>query len=181
MTDNNVIFCFDVASGGLHGVGFAVGWVLSHRTKGELDSGYLEAPFATNYSFTASDNDWVSANVLPALPGPTHCGRIDVLEDFWNVLRTAVEDHKALVVADCLWPVEANFVSSAVMQNVRQRAFKGPYPFHEVATLRLAAGLDPLATCERLPSELPAHNPLADARQSARLWWEAWSTLHDPH
>jgi len=29
-------------------------------------------------------------------------------------------------------------------------------------------GRDPLATNERLPSELPVHHPLMDARQSAR-------------
>jgi hypothetical protein len=37
----------------------------------------------------------------------------------------------------------------------------------------LALGRDPLATNERLPDELPAHNPLCDARQSARLLIEA--------
>jgi hypothetical protein len=36
----------------------------------------------------------------------------------------------------------------------------------------LLSGRDPLATYERLPNELPAHDPMADARQSARLWLE---------
>ena len=37
----------------------------------------------------------------------------------------------------------------------------------------LCAGMDPMATYDRLPAELPRHDPLADARQSARLLVEA--------
>lgn len=43
----------------------------------------------------------------------------------------------------------------------------------DVASVRLAAGLDPLASAPRLDGELPAHDPLRDARQSARLLIEA--------
>jgi hypothetical protein len=41
----------------------------------------------------------------------------------------------------------------------------------------LSAGMNPLATYDRTPSELPRHNPLADARQSARLLSEALARM----
>jgi hypothetical protein len=37
----------------------------------------------------------------------------------------------------------------------------------------MAVGMDPLGTNERLPNELPIHDPLADACQSARLLIQA--------
>jgi hypothetical protein len=37
----------------------------------------------------------------------------------------------------------------------------------------MAAGQDPMKNHERRGDELPKHNPLADARQSARLLLEA--------
>jgi hypothetical protein len=71
------------------------------------------------------------------------------------------------------WPVEAHFLSECVADRPQEREWQGPYPLLDVASVRLAAGLDPLATVDRLPSELPAHDPLADSRQSARLLVEA--------
>jgi hypothetical protein len=78
-----------------------------------------------------------------------------------------------MLAADCAWPVEARFLAACVDDQPEQRAWEGPYPLIDIASVRLAAGLDPLATVERLPSEMPAHDPLADARQSARLLIEA--------
>jgi hypothetical protein len=74
-------------------------------------------------------------------------------------------------VADCPYPVEANFFTTMLKEQADE--WGGPYPFIDVASVRFAAGLAPLETCERLPTELPAHDPLADARQSARLFFEA--------
>jgi hypothetical protein len=51
----------------------------------------------------------------------------------------------------------------------------GPYPLHDLASILLAHGRDPLAKNERLPEELPEHDPLNDARQSARLLHEVLS------
>ena len=48
-----------------------------------------------------------------------------------------------------------------------------PRPLHDVATARAAAGFNPLATEPRLPGEDRPHHPMADARQSARLFIEA--------
>jgi hypothetical protein len=48
------------------------------------------------------------------------------------------------------------------------REWGGPYPLHDLASVQLALGLDPLAVNERLPDEMPEHHPLMDDRQSAR-------------
>jgi hypothetical protein len=40
----------------------------------------------------------------------------------------------------------------------------------------VAAGMDPMATYDRLPTE-PQHDPLGDARQSARLLMQALGRL----
>ena len=49
--------------------------------------------------------------------------------------------------------------------------------FHEIASFMQAADMDPMATYEREESEKPAHEPLADARQSARLLATALRSL----
>lgn len=52
---------------------------------------------------------------------------------------------------------------------------KKRYP--EIASVMLSAGMDPMAKYERQASELPAHEPLANARQSARLLAEALNAI----
>ena len=47
---------------------------------------------------------------------------------------------KALVVADCGWPVDTRFLH-AVMDRGGEHPSWAPYPLHEVATLLLACGL----------------------------------------
>jgi len=78
---------------------------------------------------------------------------------------------------ECGWPVEANFLEACIRDYPKTRNWEGPYPMHEIATLMLAAGMDPMGTYERLPEELPAHEPLADVRLSARLLKEAFAKL----
>lgn len=78
-----------------------------------------------------------------------------------------------LLAADCAWPVEARFLAACVDALPDERRFAGPYPLMEISTWMMAAGQDPMKTHARLESELPQHNPLADARQSARLLMEA--------
>jgi hypothetical protein len=47
---------------------------------------------------------------------------------------------------------------------------ESPYPVLDVATALAVRGLNPLGTYVRLEAEKPAHNPLCDARQSARIY-----------
>lgn len=160
---------FDVESNGLHGQPFSVG-AIAYLDGQEID-----------WLSVATDplepvDPWVKANVLPVMAfGCTRVGSVGAVmaafAEFWRVHKKA----GAVLVADCPWPVEARFLHSCIYSGAMPES-DGPYPLIDVASVRLARGLDPLATCERLPNELPAHNPLADARQSARLLLEAMAS-----
>lgn len=91
-----------------------------------------------------------------------------MLLEFWNVWMTWKKDG-ALMFAECAWPVEAKFLAMCVGVNYPDSKWDGPYPLHDVASVMFAKDMDPMATYLREPNELPAHDPLADARQSARL------------
>lgn len=158
---------FDVESAGLHGEGFAVGWVVARRNLGTIAEGIAVAADA----LTCAVPDWVAENVMPHLPAPTHPNAEAVRTRFWAVW-TEWRQHGALLAADVPWPVEARFLAACVDDD-RGRQLEGPYPLIDVASVRLACGMDPLAEVGRWPDETPAHNPLNDARQSARLLLEA--------
>lgn len=80
----------------------------------------------------------------------------------------------ALCVVDCGWPVETTLLSACVDDN-HGRRMRGPYPVHEVASLLLAAGMDPDGTRSAMvsmhfpsmPIEINAHDPVFDAKVSA--------------
>lgn len=160
---------FDVESVGLHGEGFAVAWVVVNSDGEQLDEGLLGCDPAL-CAGTDENRLWVRENV-PQLPhsSPT---KQHLRNTFWRAWRHWA-DKGAVLVADCAWPVEANFLSECVRLNHREREWQGPYPLHDLASVMLARGLDPLATNERLEDEKPAHHPLMDARQSARLLVQA--------
>jgi len=77
--------------------------------------------------------------------------------------------------------VEARFLIQCIEDDHYAREWWGPYPLIDVASLRMAAGLDPLGTEERIEllGELPEHDPLADARQSARLLVDAIGRIQE--
>lgn len=167
-------FVFDVESVGLHGEGFAVagGVYLAGNPVSEFCfSCPVDAAFGSDM-----DRDWVKANV-PAME-ITHDTPAGVRAAFWDQWMAAKASFPDLLMAgECLWPVEAGFVARCVADDAERRNWEGPYPFHEISSVMLAAGMDPMATYERRPDEQPAHNPVGDARLSARLLFEAMKKL----
>ena len=162
---------FDVESVGLHGEGFAVGWTVIDATGNRIAS----AQYACHPDRAAGDDDdrkWLAANIPVPRQGYNCSSPRAVRDEFWRAWVYAMSKG-AMLAADCSWPVEANFLRQCVADDPATRKWAGPYPLIDVASVRLAAGLDPLATCERLPNEMPAHDPLCDAVQSARLLIEA--------
>jgi len=155
---------FDVESIGLHGEGFAVAWVVVNRAGERLGEGCLScAP--SDCAGTAESRLWVADNVPPLeVTSPT---KQHLRNTFWHEWRRWA-DMGAVLVADCAWPVEANFLSACVKLNHDEREWQGPYPLHDLSSMLLALGSDPLAVTFRLEDEMPAHHPLMDARQSAR-------------
>jgi hypothetical protein len=177
---SQLFMVFDVESVGLHGEGFAVGWVVVDRTGKELAEGRSDC-YQERARGSRSGREWVLENVPFR-----HCvdgyHPVHVREAFW-IAWTEWKARGAVLAADCPWPVEARFLAACVDDAIPlvrgerpddgRRGWGGPYPLIDVASVRLTVGFDPLGVDGRLPSELPVHDPLADARQSARLLIEA--------
>jgi len=176
-------FSLDVESVGLFGRPFAAGWVVVDETGQELEQGYL----AYAVDLLAETDQWIIDNVMPALPllpksetvwdvhrtSRAHYANCscdyDLYRRFWTSWTEAKQRYPGVVmVADCPWPVEANFLLRC-WQEIGFDMQDSVYPLIDVASVVLAAGGDPLGSFERLPNELPQHHPTADARQSARI------------
>jgi hypothetical protein len=164
---------FDVESIGLYGEAFAVGWVVVNEAGTELGEGLLCCN-PSECEGTDANRAWVQNNV-PEMP--INCNsREQLINYFWDAWTTWAK-LGAVLVADCGYPVETGFLKECVMANHDVREFTGPYPLHDLASILLACGRNPLTTNPRLPNELPHHNPLCDARQSKRLLMECWSEI----
>jgi len=187
ITPATPFFVFDVESIGLHGEGFAVAGGIYISGAAQREFFYWCSPeFAQG---TLTNLRWVRDNI-PPLPGGREVNPYCVRHSFWLEWEKAKQAYPGIhMAAECGWPVEANFLSMCIRDanpfgcqpDPWPREFQGPYPLHEIATFMLAAGMDPMATYDRTPPELPKHNPLADARQSARLLHEALTRLNTPN
>lgn len=160
----SLFFVFDVESVGLHGEGFAVAGGVYQTTGVALWEFRMSCPID---ECTGGDEgrQWVKNNV-PVLE-QTHRRPLAMRDSFWCQWLNAKKDG-AVMAAECAWPVETNFLTACINDDTR-RTREGPYPLHDVASWLAAAGMDPMVKYDRLPSEMPVHDPLADARQSARL------------
>lgn len=168
-------FVFDVESVGLHGEGFAVGWQLMSIDGTILGRGSVWCDPSAARPESLEAIEWVNAHVPELLERDRVATPADVRRVFWERWRVARDGYEATMAADVPWPVEARFLIDCIREQPA-RADEGPYPLIDIASVRLARGLDPLAIEPRLEHELPAHNPLCDARQSARLLHEALRT-----
>lgn len=164
---------FDCESIGLHGETFAVGYVVIRGEGEELEHACWSCP-PDEADGSPQGRQWVKENI-PDLDY-THDTPRGLRSAFWDAWLRWMNEY-AVLCADCAWPVETRFLAACVDDDPSARVWGGPYPLHDLASLRLAAGFDPLVTEDRLPHELPVHNPLADALQSARLLVETLSIL----
>lgn len=163
---------FDVESVGLHGEGFAVGFVVVDP-QGTEHARRLIACRPEDAKGDDAGRAWVAANVPDFRDSTGLYGNpSEVRGVVWSEWM-AWKAKGALLAADCAWPVEARFLIACVDDDPADRTWNGPYPLHEIASFMAAAGRDPMATYERRDDELPTHHPLADARQSARLLIES--------
>jgi hypothetical protein len=167
-------FVFDVESVGLHGPAFALGFVVFDNAFNFQEERLLVSD--PDFFFAEEDDKaWVKANVLPHLPPSPRLSKTQLVAEFWaDWMRW--QGQGALAWADVPVPVEAAFLRETGRLYPSRRG-QLPYPLLDVATLLYATGQDPIGTHERLEWELPAHNPLNDARQSARLLVEALKKL----
>lgn len=164
---------FDVESVGLHGEGFSVGYVIMENGE-EIIGNEVGCALHSAYGHE-EDREWVRMNVSWKI---TFADRKSLLRAFAPLIHSNVKMGYA-IVTDCGWPVETNFLTSLVESTgVKDNV---PYPLYDVSSVLAALGYDPIATYPRKENELPAHNPLNDARQSARVLLEALAgTLEKP-
>jgi hypothetical protein len=168
---------FDVESGGLHGPVFAAGYVVLGADGREVAAGLRHCPLSDR-GVSAESLAWLARNVPDLGAGALLPGPRELRDWFWGEwLREKAQG--AVLAADVPWPVEARFLAACVDDDPGGREWEGPYPLVDVASVRLAAGLDPLGVADRRAGEVPAHNPLCDARQSARLLREALAVLRE--
>lgn len=178
MYDPKMFFVFDVESVGLHGEGFAVGYVVVTPAGTEMESGMFACDPHADMGILDSDFKWVKENV-PFL-NKTHNTTFGVRNAFWDKWMEW-KAMGAIMVADCGWPVEHRFLSRCIDDKRPDRDWDGPYPLLELASLIVSVGDDALKIHDRHESEHPAHNPLNDARQSARLWCHYLSKIWYRH
>lgn len=167
------LMVIDVESVGLHGEAFAVGYVVVSTNGTVLEERLL----ACDPSKVQGDDDgrlWI-ANNIPVLD-VTHDNPQEMRAAFWKAWTqwNTASYINAVMVAECAWPVEARFLASCVDDDRLNRRWQGPFPLHEVSTMLMARGIDPHETFPRTMDEMPLHNPLKDARHSARKLIHAW-------
>ncbi len=167
------LMVIDVESVGLHGEAFAVGYVVVTLNGTVLE----ERLFACDPSLVKGDDEgklWIANNV-PVLD-VTHSSPREMREAFWKAWMhwSTAPTINTVMVADCAWPVEARFLAACIDDDRHHRRWQGPFPLHEVATMLLARGIDPHEDEPRTMEEMPLHNPLKDARHSARKLIHAW-------
>ena len=183
---------FDVESVGLFGPPFCFGYVVVDETGKEHEAeiygwdyrkedlstaAFTRSGLDARWSFSKEDREWVAVNVVNHLPdGWDNCDCVldlltSVYEDVW--LRCQKEYENLVFVSDCPFPVEANFVETMLRVLDKRNMDHSPYPLLDVGSVLVGRGLDPLKEYERKPNELPAHNPVNDARQSVRIMLDA--------
>jgi hypothetical protein len=164
--DTKYYMVFDVESIGLHGTGFAVGGGAFYSTGAQMASFSFACP-SEGLKGDPKDIEWVNDNI-PLLE-ITHRSPRQVRKAFWDTWLEYKSIYPGIVmVAECPWPVESNFLSACI-QDDPSRIEDAPYPLYDVSSIMLACNEDPMATWERKESELPNHDPLADATLSARI------------
>lgn len=192
------ILSVDAETNGLHGQPFAIGAICTSDTG-------LASVYLGRCPIDSPVDPWVAANVLPALTGiaDLYAADADPYASFLADFAAWYDDHQdgdPLVIAHIGVPVEARLFADMVTVLGRD-PFSGPYPLHDLATLLLAVGADPLSaerylTGRALP--LPAvceglspHHPLFDASVAEACWRHAAGELarlrippteiHGPH
>ncbi len=167
------IFCFDVESVGLYGPAFSVGGGVFNTITGEC---FYLFRYTTDYkkydlnSIDPSSLEWVKNNI-PFLE-ITHNSIESLRHDFvrfWRELKIKYPD--MIMMADCPFPVETNFLKEC-FEHENDKMSLSPYPLIDVSSILLSAGVNPLETFTRKEYELPAHDPLNDAKQSFRIFIE---------
>lgn len=181
MVNNNMYDYYasvDVESIGLHGEAFAWAVVVFNK-EGEPVSSRLVAIDPDICKGTTADREWITNNIeeIPFDQG-LYSTRYDLIQEFRAHVQQLKNKFKNIVfMAECPYPVEFNLIKEAFPSG-DNGIF---YPFIDISSVMIAAGMNPMATYPRLSHfETPAHCPQADAFQSAGLFFEALERINKP-
>lgn len=152
------ILIFDVEATSLHGTGFAVGAVVVNRGGTEVCRFELKSKEGE-----ALANDWVKQTVIPHLEDMPFCNTDRELRDAFYDFYMRNKD-TAEIWSDCNFPVETNFLSAIVNDDLEGRQWTMPYPLKDISTI---VDIDIDRAIESGMTELRKHNPLDDSRASA--------------
>jgi hypothetical protein len=177
-TISNIRFVFDVESRGLHGEAFSVAYIVTDG-QNELEANIFAIPRDSVAGTTEENDTWLKENVPVTDARYTVSTANEMRKLFWCAwLRWKAQG--AQMFAECQWPVEARFLIQAMDSCLDLDPWSGPYPLHEIASFMAAAGMDPMASYPYEDGETK-HDPLSDARQSARLLHKALNILTSKH
>lgn len=126
------------------------------------------------------DRKWLMEHVFPRLEGRERylAGTTASLRSaFWEWLQTVRAKGEVHLLADCGLCIESRLLVDAI-KDKPERLSEAPWFVHDVATALHMHGRDPMGTYGRLANELPAHDPVCDARQTARLFAECGGWAH---
>jgi len=153
---------FDVEAVGLYGESWAFGYIILDHYGDKLDEGLVATDWR-KLPGRPSDHEWLRQNI-PPIPFDAASPE-EVRSAFWKVYTS---DPSLVLVADVSFPVETNFLQKAVVENNGYE--RSPYPLIDISSILLARFKDPVGYFPRIEEEIPAHNPLHDARQSGRIF-----------
>lgn len=179
-------FVFDVESVGLFGPPFGYAYVIVDEDgeEHESDCKWISVDTALNdmssrHRVVSGDLEWVEENIVPHMGNLRLQALSFLLSSFWESWCDAIVKYPGIrMVADCQFPVEAGFLLD-IATLYKLTIMGSPHPVLDVNSAMLLTDRDPLHACGRLENEKPEHHPLADTRQSARLFIEclkkAWA------
>ena len=160
-------FSFDVETDGLYGEPFAIAAAVVDEN-GQVMDQFCEKCVAPGIT-----DAWTKENCLPFLGEIPDCeSRAALRKHFWAFYMRYRED--CVIVADVPYPVEAGMLRRCVEENLEERAFQGPFPLIDVASVLFAKGIDPLVDrLEYAGWQGKRHHPLDDAVASVMCLMKA--------
>ena len=138
----NKFFFVDAETDGLYGNIISVAVIITDGDCKTLSTHYM----GVRKENLVVTNQWVRENVVPKLGDYTpYESEYDLLEAVWTLWH---ESGATWAVADCCCPVESHLFRKCVEHNPEERMFQGPFPLVDIASMKVAKGLDPIATLQ---------------------------------
>jgi hypothetical protein len=151
------LFVFDCESISLHGSTFAVGCIVADKKGNEIDRFEL-----LSLEGKQKACDWVKQNVIPNLEDMPICETdLELRNSFFDFYIK----HKDTcnIYSDVNFPVETNFLSAVVNDDIKNREWSMPYPLHDIA-MSFDVSIDRCKYYEeKTGKKLRKHNPTDDS------------------